>query len=104
MFRLILFFISVASVYSLSCPCWREPDKTKYCRPPPTNCPLGLTTGPCGCCLQCYKDNGEACGGPWQIIGKCGKGLRCVKETNVGKPKRYYINQMEGVCKPIDTY
>uniref|UniRef100_A0A1W7R956 Venom protein n=1 Tax=Hadrurus spadix TaxID=141984 RepID=A0A1W7R956_9SCOR len=102
MLRLILLCILVTSVYSLSCPCWEEEDKTKYCPPTPTNCPIGLTLGPCGCCLECYKDKGEACGGPWGVLGECGEGLRCEKGFDDLGNDYYYANHKEGVCQPIE--
>ena len=39
----------------------------------------GLVKGVCHCCYVCAKVEGEICGGPWNFVGKCDKGLTCVK-------------------------
>uniref|UniRef100_A0A224XGG1 Putative venom gland protein n=1 Tax=Megacormus gertschi TaxID=1843536 RepID=A0A224XGG1_9SCOR len=97
MFRLAILCVLVVSVYSLSCPCWQEIDKTKYCRPRPASCPLGYTTDACGCCPVCYKVEGERCGGPWGVYGRCGEGLRCEKGAGISSDD----NQREGVCEGV---
>uniref|UniRef100_A0A224X881 Putative venom gland protein n=1 Tax=Megacormus gertschi TaxID=1843536 RepID=A0A224X881_9SCOR len=101
MFRLAVLCVLVVSVYSLSCPCWDEEDPTKHCPPRPTSCPLGYTTDPCGCCPLCYKVEGEGCGGPWQVGGVCGEGLRCEKGVDSDPDDYMYANHMAGVCEPI---
>nr|API81343.1 venom toxin [Hemiscorpius lepturus] len=96
MLRLVLLSTLVVSIYSLSCPCWRERDKTKFCGPPPTDCPLGTTHDACGCCTVCFKVQGEVCGGPWNVRGVCGEGLYCKKEVVVEEG----FDQYDGVCEP----
>lgn len=45
----------------------------------------------CRCCRVCAKDVGQDCNGPWGELGKCGRGLTCVKRP---PPDEAY-----GVCK-----
>ncbi|XP_076031877.1 venom protein 302-like [Oratosquilla oratoria] len=41
---------------------------------------------PCFCCTVCWKNLGEACGGPDGNHGRCGQGLKCkAKQGEVGK-------------------
>lgn len=41
----------------------------------------GLVIDPCRCCDVCAKVMGELCGGPWNYLGKCDKGLKCLPQT-----------------------
>lgn len=41
----------------------------------------GLVKDPCRCCDVCAKVMGELCGGPWNYLGKCDKGLKCLPQT-----------------------
>ena len=34
----------------------------------------------CRCCEVCAKVKGEICGGPWNYLGKCDKGLKCLPQ------------------------
>ncbi|CAG0894693.1 unnamed protein product [Cyprideis torosa] len=43
-------------------------------------CPAGIGKDVCGCCPQCLNGPGDSCGGPWNIAGVCGRGLKCVKD------------------------
>uniref|UniRef100_A0A1W7R957 Venom protein n=1 Tax=Hadrurus spadix TaxID=141984 RepID=A0A1W7R957_9SCOR len=61
---------------------------TYECRPPPRNCPVGTVTDICNCCLVCGKAENEICGGDWDLRGKCGYGLRCVKRRKTGVCKK----------------
>ena len=45
----------------------------------------------CGCCDVCAKVEGEECGGPWDLNGKCDKGLKCVHKEPEFNAK--------GICK-----
>ncbi|CAK9300803.1 unnamed protein product [Gordionus sp. m RMFG-2023] len=63
-------------VNALSCPCQSRSIKCNF--DPPTDCEGGLVTDACGCCKVCAKVEGEICGGPYMLRGKCGKGLMCV--------------------------
>jgi hypothetical protein len=47
------------------------------------NCAGGLVRDVCGCCAVCAKVKGEKCGGPWNLRGRCGCGLRCRKSPKV---------------------
>ena len=65
---------TLATTQALSClPCNKE-----TC-PPVPKCKGGLTTDVCDCCTVCAKVRGERCGGPFNIIGKCDRGLTCCK-------------------------
>nr|API81344.1 venom toxin [Hemiscorpius lepturus] len=55
---------------------------TYDCKPTPENCPVGIVKDVCNCCDVCGKNENEVCGGPWNIIGKCGEGLKCVEEDD----------------------
>nr|API81345.1 venom toxin [Hemiscorpius lepturus] len=94
--RLALICLLGSCVYSLSCPCWRDRENLdKYCGPPPEECALGQTFDACGCCKVCFKTEGEDCGGPWKVYGKCGEGLTCAKPDH---PEKLIRDQLTGVC------
>lgn len=40
-------------------------------------CKGGITTGICNCCPACAKLEGQKCGGDFNYLGKCDKGLYC---------------------------
>ena len=40
-------------------------------------CIGGVGLDACGCCQHCMKVDGEECGGPWSLYGKCDRGLEC---------------------------
>lgn len=82
----------IFSIYSLSCPCLWDKTYRSHCKVP-ENCPVGLTKDACGCCDVCAKAKGEACGGPWFLLGRCGKGLKCIREN----PEYSHSN---GICQP----
>ncbi|XP_067143721.1 venom protein 302-like isoform X2 [Centruroides vittatus] len=44
-------------------------------------CPSGLVTDMCDCCLVCGKSENETCGGTWDELGKCGERLYCKTES-----------------------
>uniref|UniRef100_A0A8C3BLK5 Insulin-like growth factor-binding protein 7 n=1 Tax=Cairina moschata TaxID=8855 RepID=A0A8C3BLK5_CAIMO len=52
---------------------------------PPRGCPLGRVRDACGCCWQCGRGEGEACGGFGG--GRCAPGLECVKSRKRRKAK-----------------
>ncbi|XP_047923748.2 insulin-like growth factor-binding protein 7 isoform X2 [Anser cygnoides] len=52
---------------------------------PPRGCPLGRVRDACGCCWQCGRGEGEACGGFGG--GRCAAGLECVKSRKRRKAK-----------------
>ncbi|XP_064609487.1 insulin-like growth factor-binding protein 2 [Liolophura sinensis] len=44
-------------------------------------CRGGITTGICNCCPVCAKLEHERCGGDWNYLGKCDRGLVCEPEN-----------------------
>lgn len=59
-------------------------------------CKGGVTTGVCGCCPVCARAEGETCGGTWDYLGKCDKGLVCVyQDSAADKPDP----ERKGICK-----
>ncbi|CAG2232205.1 unnamed protein product [Mytilus edulis] len=87
----------------LSCDCdYRHRDT--YCGPVPT-CPTTstLVLDPCGCCQICSKIEGEVCGGPWKIYGKCTSGLNCqasVPTDTLGAGGNFgNHHEPKGVCR-----
>ncbi|CAK9300805.1 unnamed protein product [Gordionus sp. m RMFG-2023] len=76
-----LFYIFIFCIFlkikvdALSC----RPCKTLFtkCVDPPSNCTGGLVKDVCDCCKICAKVKGEVCGGIYNYLGKCDKGLMC---------------------------
>jgi len=62
------------------------PCKSRTCEKP-AYCKGGLTKDVCNCCDVCAKVKGEVCGGPWNISGKCDKGLTCDNKNKNSKGK-----------------
>lgn len=56
-------------------------------------CKGGVTTGVCGCCPVCARTEGETCGGTWDYLGKCDKGLVCVYQDAAEEEEH------SGICK-----
>lgn len=54
---------------------------------PARGCPLGRVRDACGCCWQCGRGEGEACGGGGAAGGRCAPGLECVKSRQRRKAK-----------------
>ncbi|KAI4884313.1 hypothetical protein NFI96_009179 [Prochilodus magdalenae] len=57
-------------------------------------CPGGKVLEPCKCCYECAKQEGEMCGGPWNLSGTCDKGLECREGTcrgNLWKELEIYL-------------
>merc|ERR1711862_426791 len=72
---LILGAACVAVSYGLTCTCGASPCQTPEC------CESGqYTLDACGCCLTCAKDDGQKCGGPFRVEGRCAGGLRCLRK------------------------
>ena len=55
-------------------------------------CRGGFTVGVCNCCTVCAKVEDERCGGPWDYLGKCDRGLYCEADKNV-------LHATEGRCR-----
>lgn len=53
----------------------------------------------CECCMVCGKGEGEICGGLWNMRGKCGDGLVCVKPQSYPEQAAY----PEGKCRSHPT-
>ena len=54
---------------------------------PPRGCPLGRVRDACGCCWQCGRGEGEACGSAGAGGWRCAAGLECVKSRKRRKAK-----------------
>uniref|UniRef100_A0ACB8ERP8 Insulin-like growth factor-binding protein 7 n=1 Tax=Sphaerodactylus townsendi TaxID=933632 RepID=A0ACB8ERP8_9SAUR len=76
------------AAFALLCSAWPSLAQTSEgcppCAParcpplPARGCPLGQVRDGCGCCLQCARGEGEACGGgPGGGWGRCATGLEC---------------------------
>lgn len=59
-------------------------------------CKGGVTTGVCGCCPVCARQEGESCGGTWDYLGKCDEGLVCVSRES-GTPGG--AAERRGICE-----
>ncbi|KAH3836972.1 uncharacterized protein LOC127880299 [Dreissena polymorpha] len=66
------------------------------------DCKGGVTTGVCDCCPTCARVEGERCGGVYNYLGKCDKGLYC-ESMDLRKKSRTQKNNNdpEGVCKLV---
>lgn len=87
--------VGVQRLQALHCPpCERIHCSTR--RALKLQCKGGVTTGVCGCCPVCARVEGEACGGAWDYLGKCDKGLVCAyQESDTDRPDR----ERRGVCE-----
>ncbi|KAF2365280.1 Insulin-like growth factor-binding protein IGFBP [Trinorchestia longiramus] len=95
-FALLFFCITIHSCCSLRCvPCGGK----DRCPPDPPVCLSGLVSDVCECCLVCGKGEGEVCGGLWNMRGKCGDGLVCVKPQSYPEQAAY----PEGKCRSHPT-
>ncbi|XP_013373972.1 PREDICTED: insulin-like growth factor-binding protein 7 [Chinchilla lanigera] len=66
---------------------------------PPRGCPLGETRDACGCCPECARAEGEACGGAGAGRGHCAQGMECVKGRKRRKGKAGAAAGGVCVCK-----
>ncbi|RUS76431.1 hypothetical protein EGW08_015800 [Elysia chlorotica] len=90
-------------VEALKCP----PCSKIHCSPRKASrlqCKGGTTTGVCGCCPVCAKQEHEKCGGDYSYQGKCDQGLTCVPTASPAT----YISRVHtlrseavGVCKKV---
>lgn len=68
------------SFYSTKHPLHCPPCEQIHCykqRKRRLNCKGGYTVGVCGCCRVCAKLENEQCGGDYNYLGRCDKGLVC---------------------------
>ncbi|KAH9518539.1 Cysteine-rich motor neuron 1 protein [Bulinus truncatus] len=66
------------------------------------NCKGGITTGVCGCCPVCAKQEGEECGGHYAYRGKCDRNLDCVltlSPSTVITNTHTLQTEQVGICK-----
>ncbi|XP_057309973.1 uncharacterized protein LOC130647973 [Hydractinia symbiolongicarpus] len=56
-------------------------------------CKNGIVYEACGCCRTCAKGEGDICGGPMDMYGKCGERLMCY-------PPKVKPGDL-GTCQPI---
>ena len=85
-----------AAFFAMKCP----PCEKIHCNPRKASklmCKGGVTTGVCGCCPVCARIKGERCGGYYNFLGKCDKGLYCepMLHSKVTRKRR----DPEGRCK-----
>ncbi|ESP05166.1 hypothetical protein LOTGIDRAFT_102422 [Lottia gigantea] len=75
----LITLINLQLISALRCP----PCEKLHCsRLSKSSCKGGITTSICGCCAICAKVKGERCGGEYQYLGKCDKGLYCQPLTD----------------------
>ncbi|XP_061164322.1 cysteine-rich motor neuron 1 protein-like [Saccostrea echinata] len=89
---LCLMCVSYAGVTALKC----TPCNPSMCPHPPRDCPRGTILDVCGCCQVCGKNVNETCGGPFEILGKCGDGLECALTSEVGG---LITGSEKGICR-----
>ncbi|ELU06981.1 hypothetical protein CAPTEDRAFT_176487 [Capitella teleta] len=89
-----------SSSLELQCPPCSEihcmPKKAKRLK-----CNGGVTKGICNCCPVCAKVEGEACGGQYEYLGKCDRGLEClpVSDNSIGSK-----SQVDFVKKKVSKW
>ncbi|XP_077973401.1 single insulin-like growth factor-binding domain protein-2 [Styela clava] len=86
----------VASTGALTCPeCGSFPCPQVLCQKGSS-----LAKGVCGCCDVCSKQEGDSCGGLWNLDGTCDseKNLECYYE----QPKPIHLNNGEVIHIRVD--
>ncbi|CAG0903979.1 unnamed protein product [Darwinula stevensoni] len=64
-----------------------------------TRCKFGIGLDACPCCPACLQGPGGSCGGPSDVSGRCGTGLRCQKSPPPdGVPAFVWEHNASGVC------
>nr|XP_039274674.1 venom protein 302-like [Styela clava] len=95
LFVLVAFCMVIVACDALSCPtCNKKKCPYLYCRG------RSEVPNPCECCNECAKLEGEECGGPWHIYGKCDPrrwDLDCVKGPICDKKPTKDFNA-KGIC------
>ncbi|XP_064085799.1 single insulin-like growth factor-binding domain protein-2 [Macrobrachium nipponense] len=83
-FKIVVAIASVfcligSTTHALRCsPCQKDESRCPRGNLTESDCPYGVTTDICNCCDVCAKGPGEACGGLWNQLGKCGPEYTCV--------------------------
>lgn len=90
-----------SSPIELQCP----PCSEIFCTPRRANrlkCKGGITKGICNCCPMCAKVEGETCGGQYDYLGKCDRGLECTpdRDNSIGGKSQSSSSKwkLEGKC------
>nr|AGV98853.1 androcin [Androctonus bicolor]AGV98854.1 androcin [Androctonus bicolor] len=91
MIRVLILLCLLGSLNALKCKC----DKSKCPQINASDCPAGITLDACRCCDVCAKAEGEECGGPYNMRGKCGIGLNCQK-PNTNDYAEWL--RLQGIC------
>jgi len=92
-YLLLILCTLFVSVFSLSCKCGK-------CKKPDCKNGVGLVKDPCNCCDVCAKQETQKCGGPWNLAGRCDKGLACVVRKQGIVVKRSGMSVRPGHCEP----
>ena len=100
--KILLFLCFCSSVcvaiFAMKCP----PCDKIHCNPRKASkltCKGGVTTGVCGCCPVCARVEGERCGGYFNYLGKCDRGLYCEPQLKNTKRKSRKQKDLDGKCK-----
>ncbi|XP_032821019.2 cysteine-rich motor neuron 1 protein-like isoform X1 [Petromyzon marinus] len=81
----------VSSASALSCLCDRARCEA------PRGCAGGTVPDVCHCCHACAKQVGEACGGMYDMLGTCDRGLRCAQPLAA----RFGFSMTPGHCEEV---
>ena len=85
----------VSSSIELQCPSCEKIHCTPR-RASKLKCQGGITKGICNCCPVCAKVEGEECGGEWDYLGKCDRGLYCKPKKSADGGDSYKDWEMYG--------
>ena len=95
----LYFCLSVCvAIVAMKCPSCEK----IHCNPRKASkltCKGGATTGVCGCCPVCARVEGERCGGYFNYLGKCDKGLYCEPVLKNKGNRLRKRKETEGKCK-----
>jgi hypothetical protein len=96
---------AVGKAVDMQCP----PCEQIHCTPRRPNrlkCRGGVALGICNCCPVCAKVEGEMCGGAWDYLGKCDRGLVCHVTKDDKSASTVFASysigmkvKPEGICK-----
>lgn len=97
-YLLVVMCAVIACAYSLTCSkCDEQKCKKPVCKKG------GIVKDVCGCCDVCAKLVDQPCGGPWDLAGRCDKGLSCVvrKHGVIVKPFMRLGKCEPAACKSV---